>query len=102
MEALLRSLEATPNSEEATFLLVRAMSRREPRFSLRFGAFFDPLDQRPKGGAQVNALYAYEEYERAGDAPEARERRQALANWLATPSSQGVAGAAELKAKLGP
>jgi hypothetical protein len=101
MEALLARLERTDGAEEAIFLLVRAMSRIEPRFHVRLGAFFDPNDNRPKGEARVNAMYAYDEYSEAGDLPEAKAKIQALSDWLGTPAAEGVDGADELRAKLG-
>jgi hypothetical protein len=101
MEALLKRLEATPASEEATFLLVRSLARREPSYHLRLGAFFDPLDTRPKGQMEPNVQFAYEEYSLASDLPEAKERIKALTAYLDTPEAQGVAGLSSLKAQLG-
>jgi hypothetical protein len=101
MEALLARLEATPAAEEATCLWARSLARRDPTYHVRLGAFFDPLDSRPKGEMAPNVQYAYEEYSQAGDLPEAKERLQALTAWLDKPEAQGVAGAAALKTQLG-
>jgi hypothetical protein len=101
MVELLARLEATPKAEEATFLLVRAMSRRDPQYHLRLGAFFDPLDARPKGAMEPNAMFAYDEYSMASSLPESKDRIRALTMWLGTPASEGVAGVGDLKAKLG-
>ena len=80
--------------------MARALSRRDAKYHLRLGAFFDPLDSRPKGDMPPNALHAYDEYSQAGGA-DARQKMNDLAAWLARPESSGVEGAAELKAKLG-
>jgi hypothetical protein len=101
MEALLARLEISQGAEEASFTLVRAMSRRDSKYHVRLGAFFDPLDTRPKGQLSPNAQYAYDEYALAGDLPEAKDRLKALTAWLATPAADGVDGVAVLRRQLG-
>jgi hypothetical protein len=101
LEALLVRLEATPGSEEAVFALVRAMSARDPKYHLRLGAFFDPLDTRPKGEVKLNLLYAYEEYSEAKNQPEAQEKIKTLVDYLNNPEAKKIVGYDELKAELG-
>ncbi|MDR1050286.1 MAG: hypothetical protein LBP95_04240 [Deltaproteobacteria bacterium] len=98
MEEVLGRIDGVEGGEEAVFLLVRAMAREDPRRHVRLGAFFDPLDERPKGGVAPNVMYAYEEYVQAGDVDEAGRRKDALADWTRGPgrTALGVEGVAEL------
>jgi hypothetical protein len=99
LEAALDALENSPGSEDDVFLLVRVLSKREPKYKLRLGAFFDPTDTREKGSVTPNVKYAYDEYLDSG-LPESKAQIDRLVEWSKKPEANGAEGLAEFKAAV--
>jgi hypothetical protein len=97
LEENLALLEQKPGSEEDVFLLVRVLSKRDPKYHLRLGAFFDPTDKRPKGSVAPNVKYAYDEYKASGQ-PEAQASIDRLAEWARSSVAAGADGLDEFNA----
>ncbi|MDR2387115.1 MAG: hypothetical protein LBE80_05955 [Deltaproteobacteria bacterium] len=94
LEEVLAVLENNPGSEDDVFMVVRYLSRRDPKYRVRLGAFFDPTDARNKGTVQPNVKYAYDEYLASG-LTEGQERVNNLREWSKTDAAKGTEGLKE-------
>ncbi|MDR2366987.1 MAG: hypothetical protein LBF58_02580, partial [Deltaproteobacteria bacterium] len=99
LEQALGLLENNPGSEDDVFLLVRVLSKRDPKYKIRLGAFFDPTDGRGKGEVIPNVKYAYDEYNDSG-LPEAKELIARLVTWSKTAEAANADGLEEFKAAI--
>ncbi|MDR2300887.1 MAG: hypothetical protein LBF38_02445 [Deltaproteobacteria bacterium] len=91
LEEVLAALESNPGSEDDVFMVVRYLSRRDKKYKVRLGAFFDPTDSRKKGTVIPNVKYAYDEYAGSGQT-EGRERIDKLVEWSKTDAAKGAEG----------
>ncbi|MDR1079594.1 MAG: hypothetical protein LBQ79_01175 [Deltaproteobacteria bacterium] len=84
-----------PEVVRALFDTVSEISKYEPEYKLRLGAFYDPLDRRPTS-VQKDPWVAWEEYTEAAaqGASGARERLAALSEWANSPDAENFPDAA--------
>ena len=94
----LSEYDGQSGAEDAAFLLAKALASRGAEYRTRYGAFFDPSDERPSGSIAKNALTAYQEYEQAaknGD-QKAAAARDRLLRWAEKEAPKGEPQAQEL------
>jgi hypothetical protein len=98
LSAALDRLDGQPGAEDAVFLLARRLAPTSPPRRLRYAAFYDPLDTRPKGTVKPNAKFAFDEYAEAKKAGEeaAASRQEALLEWAKANAKSGDEGALAL------
>ncbi|MDR1040463.1 MAG: hypothetical protein LBR80_09925 [Deltaproteobacteria bacterium] len=96
------ALEGSGDQESvsALFQTVRELSKYDPAYRVRLGAFYDPLDTGPTSVTK-DAGAAYEDYREAAraGADNAQERMNKLLDWANSPASASdPKGAAAVKA----
>jgi hypothetical protein len=84
-----------PEVVRVLFDTVSEISKYEPEYKLRLGAFYDPLDKRPTS-VEKDPWVAWEEYTEAAalGASGARERLAALSEWANSPDAENFPEAA--------
>jgi hypothetical protein len=91
LESALAMLENTPGSNDDVFLLIRVLSKRDPKYRLRLAEIFDPTYWGNKLDVRPNLKFAYDEYMACG-LPEAQFRVDRLIEWSKSEEAKSVDG----------